>query len=270
MEKIFDDYVKDYDMNDPLINLKYHHTFRVEKLCEDIAKSMKFTIEGVRVAKACGLFHDVGRFPQARDYKSLEDKNTIDHAEAGYHIFENRIKDKLGFTYGQKEIIANSIKYHNKLDIPFDITPQEDLFLRITRDADKIDILFLAPGWDIFENISNEPISEKCHNNFINHKCPNINDEQTKNDKVLRYFSFIWDINFYYSLNYISKEGLIDKLYEKTNKEMFKPYYDEIKKYLKECEEKTDEHIFEKYYENQYKFIEHQKEEQEKILKRSK
>ena len=72
-------------LGDPVI-LKVDHTFRVVKLCAEIAKSLNLSDEDIALAKLCGLLHDIGRFEQYRIYHTYKDKDSIDHGDLGYEI----------------------------------------------------------------------------------------------------------------------------------------------------------------------------------------
>ena len=62
MEEIFKTYVEMFDMNEPMIKLKYNHSLRVKDQCIKIAKSEKLDKKQIELAKLIGLLHDYGRF----------------------------------------------------------------------------------------------------------------------------------------------------------------------------------------------------------------
>lgn len=62
--KVFDNYVKNYDMNDSSINRKYYHTFRVIENIKKLAKSLNLPDEDIELASVIALFHDIARFRQ--------------------------------------------------------------------------------------------------------------------------------------------------------------------------------------------------------------
>ena len=48
-QKEFDNYTKKYDLNNENLNRKYYHTYRVMKLCGDIAKSLNLNEEEIKI-----------------------------------------------------------------------------------------------------------------------------------------------------------------------------------------------------------------------------
>ena len=82
-EKIFLNYASNYKEYGKLIQLKIDHTFRVEKLCEDIALSLNLSKEDVELAKLCGLLHDIARFEQLKTYNTFVYIESVDHGDLG-------------------------------------------------------------------------------------------------------------------------------------------------------------------------------------------
>ena len=70
-EEEFIKYTNPYKKYGEKIDLKIHHTFRVQKLCIEIAKSQNLSNEDIELASTCGLLHDIGRFEKWKRYKSF-------------------------------------------------------------------------------------------------------------------------------------------------------------------------------------------------------
>ena len=56
---------------------KINHTFRVMDLCGEIAESLNLSDEEIKLAKLCGLLHDLGRFEQWKRYKTFNDMEKV-------------------------------------------------------------------------------------------------------------------------------------------------------------------------------------------------
>ena len=82
----FDKYVRKYYMTNKIIKLKYHHTYTVVQLSEELAKSLNLSDEDIKLAKLIGLLHDIARFEQYTRYKTLSDSLSIDHGDFGVEI----------------------------------------------------------------------------------------------------------------------------------------------------------------------------------------
>ena len=71
--KEFDNYTKNYDLDNENLNKKYYHTYRVMGICKAIAKSLKLSDEEINLAKIIGLLHDIARFEQYTKYRTFAD-----------------------------------------------------------------------------------------------------------------------------------------------------------------------------------------------------
>ena len=61
--KYFEQYVKNYDMNNINVKVKYFHCLKMMELCRDIATSLNvFNEEEIVICQLIGLFHDIGMF----------------------------------------------------------------------------------------------------------------------------------------------------------------------------------------------------------------
>ena len=87
--KLFEDFINDYDMNNPKIKLKYDHTFRVVENAKEIAKSLNLDDKEKNRALVCALFHDLGRFPQVTEYDTFIDELSFDHGDKSYELLNN-------------------------------------------------------------------------------------------------------------------------------------------------------------------------------------
>ena len=94
MIEVFNEYVNNYDIENPKIKLKYDHSIRVMELSLKYAKKLNFSQEDINLAYMIGLLHDIGRFEQAKRFDNFVELETIDHADLGCKILfeENLIK----------------------------------------------------------------------------------------------------------------------------------------------------------------------------------
>ena len=196
--KIFNNYIKKYDLNIKQLNGKVEHTYRVVEYAEKIAKSLNLNEDDINLAKICALFHDLGRFPQYAFYNTFQDSESIDHGDESYKILKELNYDN--------DIVLKSVKYHNKYKIPDDITEREKLFCNITRDADKLDIMF-TQGNDLTGNYK---LDEKLMYFFNNYLLVDNKYEKNPVTDILRQLAFIFDINFKESFKIIRKSNIIN------------------------------------------------------------
>ncbi|MBA4388301.1 MAG: hypothetical protein C0404_09995 [Verrucomicrobia bacterium] len=124
-----------------LLQLKLEHSMRVAADSAEIARQLGWSEQETNTAEALGLYHDVGRYLQLQRYNTFLDSISINHGECGYEITRDNCSAMFGDDF---ETIATSIRYHNRREIP-DGIPQPTLpFLKLIRDADKVDILFVV------------------------------------------------------------------------------------------------------------------------------
>ncbi len=225
-KKFFYDFVNEYYNDDIQVNknvkLKYNHTLRVCKNIVEIAKSLRLNKNDINLAEVIALFHDIGRFEQLRLYNTFNDKISEDHSELSVKILksENILKNINDI---DREIIYTAIKYHNKRIVPDSIDKRTELFSKLIRDSDKLDILKVLSEYYKDENKDKNSTLEldlndngECSDSVLNDifkKAP-VNFENIKNtyDYKLGQISWIFDINFDYTLKKIVEYKYIDMI----------------------------------------------------------
>lgn len=224
---------------------KIYHTFRVMDLCGEIAESLDLSEEDIELAKLCGLLHDLGRFEQWKRYKTFSDSDSIDHGDLAVSLLtENKSKFLRKFISTDKydSIILNSIKYHNKYAIDERLEEKDELYSKIVRDADKIDILYLYTIEEITRDTNNQKFSKNIFSDLLSKvEIPGV-DIKNKADDLSISLGYVFDINFKRSFHILNEEDYYNKeidLYEdKTNNEEFIKQLEivrkEINKYIKE------------------------------------
>lgn len=232
----FDKYVMNFDMNERMIEYKYNHSYRVVHQAEEISRSLDLDNVERDLASLIALLHDIARFRQWTNFKTFKDKDSFDHGQEGAKILfkegeiENYKCDKDDY-----EIIKKAIYNHNKYIIEEGLNERELLHTNIVRDADKIDILYAFSTNSLLELDSDDSvINEDARKQFMAHKIVDKKYFKSTNDRALALISFIFDLNYDYSLQRVYNEKYIDKIYEVIkNKKIFKEFYEEAINYLK-------------------------------------
>ena len=220
------------------IDIKRKHSLRVMKNCEKLAIYLGLNNEEIELAKLIGLLHDIGRFEQINKYNTFLDRNSVNHAELGIQILfeDNKIRDFIQ-TNQYDNLIRTSILNHNYREISNDIRDDKILlYCKIIRDADKIDIfpVVINDGIEnavVFEidDISKENLTCEIMKDCLNHKSCRKEYMKTNIDCIVVWISYIYNLNFNYSLKIIKDNNYIDKMIklvnyknEKTNNDMEK------------------------------------------------
>lgn len=204
IEEEFKKYVSKFDLNDESILRKYYHSLRVMDKTGKIAESIKLSEKYINIAKIAGLLHDYGRFEQWKKYHTFEDKKSVDHGDLGVEIlFDGKEIERYDVKKENYKIIYNVIKYHNKLEIPEDLTKEEKIICKIIRDADKLDIYELILDRKILFIDDNNPITPEVEKQFFENSSINKKIVKNESNRILLRLAMIYDINFKWSLEYI-------------------------------------------------------------------
>lgn len=219
-EKVYKEYLKDYDINNGSIKAKVVHTYGVIEKSEYIAKSLEISAEELELAKLIALLHDIGRFEQRQALKEFEDYTGMDHAEYGLKVlFEYRWIRRFIEENKYDKIIYTAIKNHNKYKIEEGLDEKTLLQCKILRDADKLDN-FRVKDTENFENmlkynpetINYETISPIVYETFMRCEQIDVRERKTQIDIWISYIAFLFDFNFDISLKYVKEKDYINKL----------------------------------------------------------
>ncbi|MCI8410851.1 MAG: HD domain-containing protein [Clostridia bacterium] len=224
-QKMFKEYLKKYNLEDGSIKLKIKHTYEVVKKSEYISKELELDEENIELAKLIALLHDIGRFEQVKQINDFSDSKSFDHADYGVEVLfnDNLIRE---FIEDSKYdiIIKKAIYNHNKYQIEEGLNEVELLHSKIIRDADKLDNFRVKekenfenifPGKYNPETINYEIVSPKVYKDFMNYQCIKLEDRKTQIDFWVCVIAFIFDLNFYISLQYIKDKNYIDILVDR-------------------------------------------------------
>lgn len=228
----FYEYINTFDLNNENISLKYHHSIRVMEKMLSLSQELSLNEEDTYLAKMIGLLHDIGRFYQITTYHTFSDR-ILDHGDYGANLLikENFIKN---FKIKEEDypVVYVSIKYHNKYKIPRNLSPREELFLKMIRDADKMDIFYILSN---NQNLTtdNSDISKNIISDFYKKKPINYQNIKNNNDRIILSLAMSYDLNYSYSCNYLIKNNIIKNIYNHiNNKTIFKEYFHFINEYL--------------------------------------
>lgn len=225
-KKWFADYVADYYRDDTEYNraiwLKEEHTRRVCRNIVMVGGALGLSEKDLMLAEAMALFHDVGRFKQYATYGTFSDRASENHAKLG--VRQICLHDALSAcTQGEKRLIASAIAYHNAAMLPVAVDERTRLFMRLLRDADKLDI------WRVFAEYYPErrehpnktieldlPDHPGCSPRILaalhNGRIADIKDLKTLNDFKLLQISWVFDLNFVPSFQLLRERRCLEEI----------------------------------------------------------
>jgi hypothetical protein len=224
IRKWFDMYVAQfctgYEPYDSAICLKVRHTKNV--VCEilDISNSLNLEADDRCRAEILALLHDIGRFEQYTRYHTYSDLASENHALLGLSIIK-----KTGvlnrFEHQDRELIESVVTHHNRAILPHSNDEQFLFFLKLLRDADKIDILHVVTdhysGLDTNDAINiglpdSPGVSGAIIDSIVQGKIAHVEDMRTLNDFKLLQISWVFDLHFPRTFEIVNERGYLAKL----------------------------------------------------------
>ncbi|MCX7793808.1 MAG: precorrin-4 C(11)-methyltransferase [Thermodesulfovibrionales bacterium] len=225
IKRWFNDYLEQYlqkardeDVRENF-KLKAEHTFKVEENIVRLADSLGLNDSQKNIARAIAFLHDVGRFPQYLQYRTFRDAESVNHGVLSSEIVEKSgILE--GLSDGDRDIIIEAVKFHNSLSLPDKAlqSPALGLFLKLIRDADKLDI------WRVFREYFSLPaeqrnkgtvlglpdtegVSEEILTAIREKRIAFLKDVKNQNDFRMLQLSWVFDLNFKESFRIVKEVG---------------------------------------------------------------
>jgi hypothetical protein len=224
----FEQYVQSYNDIDEEgsrnILLKVEHTRKVCEIMAILAAGEGLSDDEARIAAAVALLHDVGRFPQFRRWRTFRDSDSDNHARLGIEVIRQQgVLD--GLPDAERVQIEEAVRFHNLLALPLRFKSPTALFIRLIRDADKLDI------WRVFRDYFRQPdnlrpsavtlgfadlpqVTPACVRELAAGRTIRLEDVRVLNDFKLLQISWVYDLNFRSSYRLLQERGHIQALAE--------------------------------------------------------
>ena len=212
--KVFEQYIKKFDMNKGNVKAMYFHSIKMMELCKDIASSLGiFTAEEIVVCGLIGLFHDIGMFSNKfKNCLTFED-NTDKSRESIEILFEN---EKLirNITDDNKydDIIKIAIYCQNKNGLPKGFDKKLLHFCMVVKDAHVIENFRMVTNYPYMDmHIDNFP-NDLVYNDFKKYRVISSKVSDNDADKILEVMSLVFGVHYQYSYNLLKEEDSVNKL----------------------------------------------------------
>ncbi|WP_297092554.1 HD domain-containing protein [uncultured Draconibacterium sp.] len=210
------------------IEIKRNHSYRVADLAVMLASKLGLNETEVYLSFLIGLYHDIGRFKQLKDYNTFSDAKSVDHAAFGIDVLKNGnfFND---LDEDQVNLIYLAIQQHNKLGLPKQLSDKQRLLAQIIRDADKLDILRVIT--DYYSNPKATPnhtltwempkgntVSPDVSKQIL--KGSLVSKEKVVNEldiKVMQ-LSWVYDLNYRPSFELMMERRYLEKIYNSMPK----------------------------------------------------
>lgn len=208
---------EDYRKN---IALKVKHTFKVSENMRLITAGESVEGGDALLAEATAIFHDVGRFPQYDRYRTFLDARSVDHGRLGAEVLtEEGVLD--GLPPDERDLIVTVLRHHNAFRLPDLGDGRALFFLRLLRDADKLDI------WRVFVEYyeggdrasaaglglpDTAGYSKDILASLTEKRQASIAGMRTLNDFRLVQLSWAYDLNFRTSFRLLAERNYIERI----------------------------------------------------------
>lgn len=204
------------------IRLKEEHTLRVAEVMEKLVEGEGLPEQECLIASASALCHDLGRFPQYRRWRTFRDSDSDNHARLSVEVIrDERLLDHLAPE--EQLLIEEAVRFHNLLALPERHASPHDRFIRLLRDADKLDI------WRVFLEYYRLPEQERasavglgfpdlpevtpvCLESLAEGRIVRLEQARVLNDFKLLQISWVYDLNFATSYRLLLEQGYLDLL----------------------------------------------------------
>lgn len=210
--KIFEQYVRKYDMNNVNIKAKYFHSLKVMEIAKELANGLGiFDEEEISVIELIGLFHEIGNFSLTPNYHIDDD---IDDA------YDKTIN--ILFTKGLIREISKETKYDNiikmalyaydKDGFPSDISEKEKHICAIIKDAHNLDSFRLFVNYPYVDTRIDVYPNNLVYDEFKKFHTISPKMSENSSDTVLVVLSKMYSFNYRYSYYLLRKNNYITKM----------------------------------------------------------
>ncbi|MDF7801176.1 HD domain-containing protein [Pontiellaceae bacterium B1224] len=220
----FTNYTKSFAIErklNPVLQLKVDHCQRVADNSRQLAEDMGWNATEANRAEALGWLHDVGRFSQFTEFGTFMDSAAINHGERGWEIVrESGILPTLAPE--ERAVLLDGIRYHNAKNEPDHLAEVSRPFLKLIRDADKLDIYRIvldsieADGFQELPNMLPQivlqgPVSPDVLCQILKHRSCSTEAVRSLADFLMMQLCWIYDLNYPVSFQLVSERNIIGR-----------------------------------------------------------
>ena len=215
-------YASDDDFLNHNIKLKECHTHRVCQAMRELAGALQMNAKDALLAETIALFHDVGRFPQFKQYRTYKDQISENHCLLALKVLcEQQVLT--GVPADERGMIEKAIEFHGAKNLP-EMDGRTLHFSKMIRDADKLDIFellvenyrILAEEPEKFKWELEFPDTPECSVEIIdailNNQMISYEIIKTINDAKLLQLGWVFDVYFDHTLKQIYDRGYLQAI----------------------------------------------------------
>lgn len=204
------------------MELKIEHTALVLEHAHRIIAAHDFSPPLARATALAALYHDVGRFPQYARWRTFKDSQSVNHGFLGVKTLKTRhvlaAEDRR-----TRQLVLAAVALHNTFAVPDHISADLQQLVHAVRDSDKCDILRIMANElhksgpkhkAVVLHVQDDPLlwTPKVVDDILAGRVAGYADLRSINDFRLLLGSWLYDLRFGVSKEYIKKSGYIEQL----------------------------------------------------------
>lgn len=221
--------------------VKQQHTLRVCKNIVEIGRKIGLKNDQLIIAETIGLFHDIGRFEQYKQYQTFSDFESVNHSDLSVRVIRDNNFLHL-FPEKYREMICTAILYHNCPEPPENINEELCVYVKLIRDADKLDVYRVVREYEEKEESISKVLSPNEYkipdhilNAFNRKSVVHLKPGMHKNDYLLYRVSWIFDINFQPTFQLLDQQNHLGFILNKIPKSYrLRNIHNIVKEYMME------------------------------------
>ena len=210
--KIFEQYVRKYDMNNINIKARYFHSLKVMEISKDLASGLGiFSEEEIAVCEFIGLFHEIGNFSKTPNYHIDED-NEDSYEKTIDILFNKGLIREISKDNKYDNIIKMALFAYDKNGFPSDIDEKTKHICAIIKDAHNLDSFRLFVNYPYVDTRINTYPNNLVYGEFKKFKTISPKMSENSSDTVLVVLSKMYSFNYRYSYYLLKQNNYIDKM----------------------------------------------------------
>ena len=228
--KIFEQYVRKYDMNNINIKAKYFHSLKVMEISKDLASGLGiFSEEEIAVCEFIGLFHEIGNFSKTPNYHIDED-NEDSYEKTIDILFNKGLIREISKDNKYDNIIKMALFAYDKNGFPSDIDEKTKHICAIIKDAHNLDSFRLFVNYPYVDTRINTYPNNLVYEEFKKFKTISPKMSESSSDTVLVVLSKMYSFNYRYSYYLLKQNNYIDKMLDSLTfkDEVIENFYKEV------------------------------------------
>ena len=212
--KIFEQYVRKYDMNNINIKARYFHSLKVMEIAKELATGIGiFSEEEIAVCELIGLFHEIGSFSKTPNYHIEEDDS--DSSDKAIEILFNKgLIREISKETKYDNIIKLAIYAYDKNGFPNDIDDKTKHICAIIKDAHNLDSFRLFVNYPYVDTRITSYPNNLVYEKFTGFKTISPKMSENSADSALVVLSNMYSFNYRYSYYMLKQNNYIDKVFD--------------------------------------------------------